>query len=80
MSRIKAAYEAWQTRRIIRNLRENFAWFGFPLDDMTDEEIIEGAVRVGEAVRLSGVTVAEATLAFRNLQTHLSSASNPWSV
>lgn len=51
----------------IRSIRESFAWFGYPLDDLTDEEIEEGVMRVSASMASMGVTAEEAAAGLRQL-------------
>ena len=47
--------------RVIASIRESMAWFGHPIDHLTDEEIEAGVMRFSEAIQQSGITAAEAT-------------------
>lgn len=47
--------------------RREMALFGFPMDDLTDEEIEEGTRRLGEAAREAALTADEAADAMRIL-------------
>ena len=46
-------------------LRRHFAALGFPVDDMTDEEINHGVEMTAQAMRSFGYTAEEATEALR---------------
>lgn len=54
-------------RRSIAVIRETFAMFGHPLDELTDEEIEEGVAGWQEATARVGVTMAEASAAFASI-------------
>ncbi len=44
----------------VRAVREHLAALGYPLDDLTDEEVVEGVDRLGRAVASTGVSAQEA--------------------
>ena len=56
----------WRRRELstraeaIASIRESFAWFGYPLDDLTDEEIEAGVAEIGRQLATVGVTAREA--------------------
>lgn len=56
-----------QRRRSLSVIREEFAFWGYPLDDLTDEEIEERVVEAGRALANTGLTAAEATAALRQV-------------
>jgi hypothetical protein len=63
---------ARRRRRVIAGIRRQMAFFGYPLDDMTDEEIEEGAVRIGRAVSEGvGVTADEVAQNFARFGRYL---------
>jgi hypothetical protein len=53
--------------RSVRVIREQMAWWGHPLDHLTDDEIEEGVVRGAEALRSVGITVVDAAAQFAAL-------------
>lgn len=63
--RRKLDLTAEQQRAVsIAYIRESFAMFGMPLDDLTDEQIEEGVQAFADVSRAAGVTTAEAQEAF----------------
>ena len=48
-----------QLAHSIANVRHDMAALGFPLCDLSDEELIAGLRRAGETMRACGVTVDE---------------------
>ena len=53
----------WKDRKkmhAIQKIREEFAAWGYPLDNLSDEEIIDGVVRTSTALKLCGISMSEA--------------------
>jgi len=48
-----------EIKLIVQSIRENLKWFGFDLDDLSDEEILEGSLQLSKLVKKSGFTVEE---------------------
>ncbi len=46
--------------RLIKSFREHFAALGFPLDHLTDDQIVQGVMRAGAALAATGLTLEEA--------------------
>lgn len=67
LSRIREQRDERDRQRSLRTIRETFAWFGYPLDDLSDEEIEESVMRSAEAFASAGMTMDEATEAFAEL-------------
>jgi hypothetical protein len=51
----------------IRIVREGFAFLGYPLDDLTDEELIAGIVGLVKVVANTGISAEEAASALVKL-------------
>jgi hypothetical protein len=64
-------FNGWMQRRryfrALTNIRIALADFGYPVDDITSEEILSGMRRAGLAVSQLGVAAEEAATAFRRL-------------
>lgn len=48
-----------ERNRCIQSIRKNMEWFGFNMDDFSDDEIIEGTLAFKRVVKGSGFTVKE---------------------
>lgn len=53
-------YRLWRRRRAMRRIRAEFAFWGYPVDDLTDEQLEEGAERFARSVAAVGLTAEEA--------------------
>lgn len=60
--------EAAEKKAIIKSIRDNMAFFGFDLSDLSDEELEEGFIYVSEQIGNYGVTGKEAADALFCLQ------------
>ena len=49
----------WRKRRAIALVRREMAALGFPLGDLSDAEMLEGAARVAEASAAFGISTQE---------------------
>jgi hypothetical protein len=62
--RVAALYRHWRHRRLIRRLRDHFAFFGCDTSGMTDEEferrMVEACRVLGRAARAAVVTTEDA--------------------
>lgn len=59
-----------QERIIIAEFRAELAFFGHDTSDMTDEEIKEAIVKVGEMISKIGFTTEEITIAMRAMASY----------
>ncbi len=68
LRRLWQRYVLWlDKRRLRRNIgtvREAMGLLGYSIEHLADEDIITGCDRIAEAGAASGLTMAEATLAF----------------
>ena len=53
----------WRYRRAIRLVRREMACLGYPLDDLTDEEIQQGLNTLADVMSRMGMTIKEASAA-----------------
>jgi hypothetical protein len=60
MTRWRAARVKAERQRALRNIRETFAFFGYPVDDMTDEALEQGVVRIAQTMSRCGLSVDDA--------------------
>lgn len=52
-------------RRAIHRVRKTMADFGYPLDDLTDEEVVQKVAELGKILAVTGITAQEAVTRFR---------------
>lgn len=55
-------------RKAVRQLRENLAYFGYSLNDYSDDHLLAKVDETPQIVRASCTTDAEAAYIFRQLQ------------
>jgi hypothetical protein len=70
MNVVPGLLERWRQyrfQRLMKRVRENSAALGFPLDHLTDEEVIIRLSAFAAAARSFGITVQQAVTAFTNL-------------
>lgn len=60
-------WRQYRFQRIMKRIRVNAAALGFPLDHLTDEQVIERLSAIGTAFRSFGITAQQAATAFTNL-------------
>ena len=69
---MKMGIGAWwrehKRQRDIKRVREGFAFLGFPLEDVSDEELEEGIVRAHDAARASMLSMAEVAAGWDRLR------------
>lgn len=65
-----------QRRKTLRGIRESLAWFGCPVDNLSDEDIERGCVNIGNAVATFGITAREAAARFEEITRITHSVSN----
>jgi len=51
----------------IADFRREMAWFGYPLDDLTDQEVLDSVVKVAGIMSGFGISVKQAGEAMRKL-------------
>ncbi len=56
----------WKRRRALLSIRHSMAFFGHPLNGMTDEEIETAVNQLSEIVAQMGVTAQQISDAFAN--------------
>ena len=70
--------EAYRKRRALRNIRASLIAFGIPVEGMTDDELeartLEVCNQISTGLRQFGVTMGEATEAFKLFGKALASA------
>ncbi len=64
--------------RALASIRESMAFFGHPLENVSDEELEAAVVEFGRVVALAGVTAQEATTALSGLPWLESYLYNQW--
>lgn len=57
------AINDWRMRLALLRLRESAAALGYPLDDLTDDQIRRGLRHLGNVVRMSGHSVEDTATA-----------------
>lgn len=66
-SGVVSPYRAWRYRRHLQRIREVFASLGYPLDDLSDEDIERNAVAFGEAWNRDTLTFEQAEACIERL-------------
>ena len=77
--RFDAIVGNWHDRRrrkALRGIRESLAWFGCPVNNLSDEDIERGCVHIGNAVASFGITAREAAARFEEIARITHSVSN----
>ena len=64
-SLLQTIIEREQLRRACLPIRDHMAWFGQPMNDFSDEEIVQTMQNLHTAIRCIGCTVREANEAFK---------------
>ncbi len=62
----------------IQRIREHFGAMGYPISDMSDEEIEAGVERLRESVRAVGMSAQDAATAMSQVVASVSAAGEPW--
>ena len=57
---LSSRYVKWQKRRAIKGLRREMSYWCLPVDDLSDEAIVEGVVKFAEVSPSIGITCQEA--------------------
>lgn len=50
----------YKRKKVIRNIRDSFEWFGFNIDNFTDEELEMGFHNLAQNIAATGVSCQEA--------------------
>ena len=64
INRINQTILNYRLQRAIKLFRKEMAWWGYPLDQFTDQELIDGCYRFGEITSQCGITISEMITAF----------------
>ncbi len=71
LAHLKRRYALWVGERRFRHsivtVREAMGMLGFPVDHLSDEELMAGTMRLAEASASTGMHVAEAAVLFAAL-------------
>ena len=65
--RIKQVIANYRLQKTLRIFRREMTFWGYPLDEFTNEELLEGAIRFGELASQCGITIEEFYRAFNPL-------------
>ncbi len=57
--RCDSVWGRWKFKRIIKKIRREFALFGFPVDDLTDDQILLRFQRVNKIMSQCGITAEQ---------------------
>lgn len=63
---LKCWYD-WKKRKALKIIRREMAWWGFPIDHLTDEEIEKAFESAGHLMAQTGYTVEEVLNNFENI-------------
>ena len=61
-------WRRYRFQRVMKRVRDNCTALGFPLDHLTDAEIVERLTAIGAVFRSFGITVPQAAAAFTRLR------------
>ena len=76
--RFKAWSAARQERMAIESIRREMALMGFPLDDITDEEVSAGVIELAKVCAEMTLSIEEAAQAFTDLQSAMQEQARFW--
>ena len=67
VEKVKSVIHKYYIKRVLRRIRKSFSLFGYPLEDVSDEEITKAIEDVVKAASAVGFTATQASEAFRLL-------------
>lgn len=60
LNSLRQRYEGFRKRRAMQRIREHAAFFGYPMDDVSDEQMERGMERLAVSFREAGLSASQA--------------------